>query len=163
VAPPQPTALQGQAVITASSINVSGYNRDKAPTIVLQGAEYWNTGVNLELSNLLATEDLYYVVSLFFAEINSDAATAKRNISMKPGTLNGIGYLDVYNLVGLDTVFEYSWDNATLNSTDTFSLSTTADSLLGPMLNAIAINRIYLPSQLTTNLGDGKATFIRNS
>jgi hypothetical protein len=149
---------------TTSSINVSGYNRDQAPTKVLQTAQYWNTsGVNFGLSSLLATENLYYVVTLFFAEIESIAATEKRNISMEPGTLNGISYLDVYNLVGLDTIVEYGWPNATLNSTDTFLLSTTADSLLGPMLNAIAINRIYLPSQLTTNLGDGKATFIRNN
>jgi hypothetical protein len=110
----------------------------------------------------LATEDLY-VVSLFFAEIESIAATEKRNISMNFGNWNGIGYLDVYNFVGLDTVVEFGWSNAKLNSMDTLLLSTTADSLLGPMLNALAINRIYLPSQLTTNLGDGKATFVRNN
>ncbi len=152
-----------QVLSTTSSINVSGYNRDEAPTKVLQTAQYWNTSVNLQFTNLLATENLYYVVSLFFAEIESIAATEKRNISMQAGTLNQIGYLDVYNFVGLDTVVEYGWNSATLNSTDTLLLSTTADSLLGPMLNALAINRIYLPSQLTTNLGDGKTIFIRNN
>lgn len=154
-----------QVLSTTSSINLSGYNRDKAPTKVLQTAQYWgvNTSVNLEFPTLVATEDLYYVVSLFFAEIESIAATEKRNISVKFGISTEISYLDVYNFVGLDTVVEFGWDNATLNSTDTLLLSTTADSLLGPMLNALAINRIYLPSQLTTNLGDGKATFIRNN
>jgi len=151
-----------QVLSTTSSINVSGYNRDEAPTKVLQTAQYWNTNVNLNFTNLLATEDLHYVVSLFFAEIQSIAIIEKRNISMKAGTLNQIGYLDVYNFVGLDTVVEYSWNNATLNFMDTLLLSTTADSRLGPMLNALAINRIYLPSQLRTNLGDGKTTFIRN-
>ncbi len=152
-----------QVLSTTSSINVSAYNRDEAPTKVLQTAQYWNTSVNFTFTNLLATENLYYVVSLFFAEIESIAATEKRNISMQAGTLNQIGYLDVYNFVGLDTVVEYGWNSATLNSTDTLLLSTTADSLLGPMLNAVAINRIYLPSQLRTNLGDGKTTFIRNN
>ncbi|KAH8968437.1 hypothetical protein BDL97_03G127900 [Sphagnum fallax] len=146
-----------QVLSTISSINVSGYNRDEAPTKVLQTAQYWNTSVSLEFTNLLATEDLYYVVSLFFAEIESIAIIEKRNISMKAGTLNQIGYLDVYNFVGFDTVVEYGWNNATLNSMDTLLLSTTADSRLGPMLNALAINCIYLPSQLTTNLGDVNA------
>lgn len=62
-----------QVLSTISSINVSGYNRDEAPTKVLQTAQYWNTSVSLEFTNLLATEDLYYVVSLFFAEIESIA------------------------------------------------------------------------------------------
>ncbi|CAK9873788.1 unnamed protein product [Sphagnum jensenii] len=146
-----------QVLSTTSSINVSGYNRDEAPTKVLQTAQYWNTSVNLTFTNRLATEDLYYVVSLFFAEIESFAATARRNMVMKAGTLNQIEYLDVYNLVGSDTVVEYGWNSATLNSTDTLSLSTTRFSLSGPTLNALAINRIYLPSQLTTNLGDVNA------
>ena len=143
------TEAPKRVINTTQDISL-GASRDQAPVAVLQSAQYWLKSETFTFS-FNVTGSSSYMVYMWFAEIDPQAKNKTRKFQV--GVDNNMqAPINIANLTGgLYTAYEYGYTSVNLTTTSTMTFAATADSDLGPILNAIEVNLLSDPVPLRTD------------
>lgn len=132
------------------------YCRDEAPEKVMRTAVAWAKDVVFTLP-FNVSGGLSYVVLLWFAETDAEAAASKTTREFQVGIDgNWQEPIDVAATVaGLNRGYEWGYASVTLTDASAIAFRATNRSELGPILNGLEVYAVSDPVQPRTDAQDG--------